>query len=149
MAQIERRVDVTWNGDLASGSGTLTGGSGALGTLPVTWASRTEAPDGKTSPEELIAAAHASCYAMALSHVLSTAGNPPERLEVSAVCGLDPKSGGGFEVTSSNLSVRGTVPGLDQAGFEEMARQGEQGCPVSNALRNNVTIGLDAKLETA
>jgi osmotically inducible protein OsmC len=149
MAQIERHADVTWNGDLASGSGFVTSGSGALGTLAVTWASRTEAPGGKTSPEELIAAAHASCYAMALSHALASAGNPPERLEVSAVCGLDPKSGGGLEVNSSNLSVRGTVPGLDQAGFEEMARQGEQACPVSNALRNNVTIGLDAKLENA
>ncbi len=149
MAQTERRADVTWTGDLAHGNGTLIGGSGAFGTLPVTWASRTEAPGGKTSPEELIAAAHASCYAMALSHALTTAGNPPERLEVGAVCGLDPKSGGGFEVVSSNLSVIGVVPGLDQAGFEEMARQGEQGCPVSNALRNNVTIGLEAKLENA
>ena len=149
MAQIERRAEVTWLGDLASGNGTLTGGSGAFGTLPVTWAARTEEPAGKTSPEELIAAAHASCYAMALSHALATAGNPPERLDVSAVCGLDPKSGGGFEITSSNLTVRGVVPGLDQAGFEEMARQGEQGCPVSNALRNNVEIGLDATLAQA
>lgn len=149
MAQIERRADVTWNGDLASGNGTLTGGSGAFGSQPVTWASRTAEPAGKTSPEELIAGAHASCYAMALAHALATAGNSPERLDVSAVCGLDPKSGGGFEITASNLTVRGVVPGLDQAGFEEMARQGEQGCPVSNALRNNVEIGLDATLEDA
>jgi osmotically inducible protein OsmC len=149
MAQIERRAEVTWNGDLASGNGSLTGGSGAFGTLPVTWASRIESADGRTSPDELIAAAHASCYAMALSHALSTTGNPPERLEVSAVCGLDPKSSGGFEITSSNLTVRGVVPGLDQSGFEEMARQGERGCPVSNALRNNVSIGLKATLENA
>ncbi|HEV2109252.1 MAG TPA: OsmC family peroxiredoxin [Thermomicrobiales bacterium] len=147
MAQIERRANAVWTGDLASGSGTLTGGSGAFGELPVTWAARTEKPGGKTSPEELIAAAHASCYSMALSNTLASAGHPPERLNVTAVCGLDPKPGGGFQIVSSNLSVRGRVPGLDQAGFEEMARQGEQGCPVSNALRNSLQIGLEATLE--
>lgn len=147
MAQTERTARVVWDGDLASGSGTLSGNSGAFAQLPVTWAARTEEPGGKTSPEELIAAAHASCYAMALSHTLATAGNPPERLDVTAVCGLAPKPGGGVQVTSSNLTVRGRVPGLDQAGFEEAARQGEQGCPVSNALRNNLKIGLEATLE--
>jgi osmotically inducible protein OsmC len=145
---IERKADVVWEGDLLSGSGTITNvTSGALKDLPVTWAARTEAPGGKTSPEELIAAAHAACYAMAFSHTLAGAGNPPERLNVSATVVFSPKAGGGMSVSDSRLVVRGKVPGLDQARFAELARQGEQGCPVSNALRNNVNIHLDATLE--
>ena len=142
MATAERRADVVWEGDLASGSGTVDGGSGALRALPISWPSRTEQPGGQTSPEELIAAAHAGCYAMALSHTLAEAGNPPQRLEVSAVTSFEPGRG----VVSSNLTVRGSVPGLDAGGFEDAAHQGEQNCPVSNALRGNVEIGLDASL---
>ena len=150
MAQAERRADVVWEGNLLQGKGTIAAvTSGALGDLPVSWPARTEKPGGQTSPEELLAAAHASCYAMAFSNVLAQAGNPPERLEVSANVGLDPKAGGGVEVTFSNLTVRGRVPGIDQAAFEAAAREGEKGCPISNALRNNVTIGLEATLETA
>ena len=145
---IERKAEVVWQGDLASGSGTVTNvTSGAFKDLAVSWPARTEAPGGKTSPEELIAAAHAACYAMAFSHALSSAGHTPERLNVSATVVFSPKSGGGFYVSDSRLVVRGRVPGLDQARFAELARQGEQGCPVSNALRNNVQIHLDATLE--
>ena len=103
--------------------------------------------DGRTSPEELLAAAHASCYAMAFSHALATAGNPPERLHVTAVVSLNPKEGGGVEVTDSALTVTGTVPGLDQAGFQAAAEAAEQGCPISNAIRNNVAITVKATLD--
>ena len=142
MVTAQRNAEVVWDGDLASGSGTVEPGSGAFGSLPISWASRTEEPAGQTSPEELIAAAHAGCYAMALSHTLAEAGNPPERLEVSAVTSFEPGKG----VVSSNLTVRGRVPGLDAAGFDDAAREGERNCPVSNALRGNVEIGLHASL---
>lgn len=148
MAMAERRAEVVWEGNLTQGTGNITStGSGAFaGGLPVTWASRVERSDGRTSPEELIAMAHASCYAMALSHTLNEAGTPPARLRVSAVVTVE-QVPGGIKVGESRLEVRGTVPGIDQAKFEEMARAGEQGCPISNALRNNVQINLTATLE--
>lgn len=145
MANVERTAHVVWEGDLMKGSGTFTGGSGALEEFPVTFASRVQRPDGKTSPEELIASAHATCYAMALSNTLADAGSPPDRLEVDAVCTLDD---GALKITTVNLDVRGTVSGLDQDGFEEAARNAEQICPVSNALRNNVDIQLNVSLES-
>src|SRR5438876_1124343 len=148
MLKAERRADVVWEGDLLHGSGMIVSvGSGALGALPVTWASRTESSDGKTSPEELLAAAHAGCYAMAFSHALAQAGTPVERLTVDATCTFE-QVGGGFKVSTMVLDVRGKVPGLDQAGFEQTAQQAEQGCPVSNALRNNVAIRVNAQLES-
>jgi len=146
-SQVEREVNVTWHGGLSDGSGTIVGGtSGAFANLPVSWPSRTEGPGGKTSPEELLAAAHAACYAMALSYELQSRGTAPEELQVTALIGFDPKVGGGFEVSSSRLTVRGRVPGLDGAAFAEAARAGEQGCPISNALRGNVQISVDAAL---
>ena len=147
MLKAERRADVVWEGDLLHGSGTIVSvGSGALGALPVTWASRTERSDGKTSPEELMAAAHAACYAMAFSHTLAQAGTPAERLSVSATCTFEQVEGG-FKISTMDLDARGKVPGLDEAGFEKVAQQAEQGCPVSNALRNNVQIRVNAHLE--
>jgi len=148
MLKAERRADVVWEGDLLHGSGTIVSvGSGALGALPVTWASRTESSDGKTSPEELMAATHAACYAMAFSHTLAQAGTPAERLSVSATCIFEQVEGG-FKISTMDLDVRGKVPGLDEAGFEKVAQQAEQGCPVSNALRNNVDIRVNAHLES-
>ena len=148
MLKAERRADVVWEGDLIHGRGTIVNvGSGALGALPVTWASRTERSDGKTSPEELMAAAHAACYAMAFSHTLAQAGTPAERLSVSATCTFEQVEGG-FKISTMDLAVRGKVPGLDEAGFEKVAQQAEQGCPVSNALRNNVQIRVNAHLES-
>jgi osmotically inducible protein OsmC len=114
--------------------------------LPVTWAARIERPDGKTSPEELIAAAHASCYAMALSLTLAQQGNAPEELRVNAVCTLS-DARGAAAITDVELEVWGKVPGLDGAGFAQAARSAEQLCPVSNALRNNVNIHLTTHLE--
>jgi osmotically inducible protein OsmC len=149
MAKAERRAEVTWEGNLLHGQGKIVSvGSGALGELPITWASRTERSDGKTSPEELLAAAHAACYAMAFSHTLAQAGTPAQRLTVSAVCAFE-QVGGGFKVTTMDLDVRGSVPGLDQAGFEKTAQQAEQNCPISNALRNNVQINVKASLESS
>ena|SRR5438270_13278326 len=147
MLKAERRAEVTWEGSLIQGHGTIVSvGSGAVGNLPITWASRTERSDGKTSPEELIAAAHAGCYAMAFSHTLAQAGTPAETLTVNAVCAFEQVEGG-FKITTMDLDVGGKVAGLDQAGFEEAAHKAEQGCPVSNALRNNVQIRLKAHLE--
>lgn len=149
MANFESTATALWSGDLPEGSGTVDFGTGVLPNAPVTWAARTESSDGKTSPEELVAAAHASCYAMAFSHALATAGHDPERVHVTATVGFGPKAGGGgFEVKSSALNVRGKVAGVDQAAFEKLANEGEQGCPISNALRGNIEITVKATLES-
>jgi osmotically inducible protein OsmC len=144
MATAERRAEVVWEGTLIRGSGKFTVGSGAMGEMPVTWSSRTERPDGKTSPEELIAAAHGSCFAMALSNVLDEGGTPPERLEISAVCTFDVDN---VRVASSELDIRGRVPDLDAEGFQSAVKQADQGCPVSNALRGNVEMRVNASLD--
>jgi osmotically inducible protein OsmC len=145
MATAERRANVVWRGDLFKGSGTFDlASSEAARDLPVTWASRTERPDGKTSPEELIAAAHGSCYAMAFSNTLAEQGNEPEELNIRAVCTFDADQ---LKVTTMVLDVRGRVPGLDAEGFQNAAEQAEQGCPVSNALRGNVDIQVNASLD--
>ena len=143
MATAERRAEVVWEGDLPGGSGRFTVGSGAMSEQAVTWASRTERSDGKTSPEELIAAAHGSCFAMALSNVLAEGGTPPERLEIDAVCTFDVSE---VKVSSVDLDIRGHVPGIDEEGFQSAVGQAEQGCPVSNALRGNIEIRVNATL---
>ncbi len=144
----ERRAEVVWEGDLLHGSGTIVStGSGAFGGLPVSWAARTEESGGKTSPEELIAAAHAACFSMALSHGLAQSGHAPERLETSAVCMFD-KVDDGFAITMMELTVKGRVPGIDAAAFEEAAEQAKDGCPVSGALKGNVEITVHPSLES-
>ena len=143
MATADRRAEVKWQGNLMKGSGTFDlASSGAMTGAPVTWASRTERPS-KTSPEELIAAAHASCYAMAFSGVLAEMGNETEELNISAVCTFDVDQG---KVSTMVLDVHGRVPGLDEEGFRSAAEQAEQGCPGSNALRGNVDIQLNTSL---
>lgn len=144
----EREAEVVWEGTLAGGAGRLSSGSGALDDFGVTWAARTETPEGKTSPEELIAAAHASCFAMALSLVLGQANATPERLGVSARCTLD-EVGGAPKITRSELTVRGRVTGVDDAGFSDAVEQAKALCPVSNALRDNVEIAVAATFEGA
>ncbi len=142
-----RQADVTWKGDLASGSGVVSAStSRAFNQLPVSWAARTEAADGCTSPEELIASAHASCFAMALSGGLGRAGARPERLEVSARVTFD-NVGGGWKVVSSELRVRGWVPGMDASTFQQQAEAAKEGCPVSQALKGNVALSVEASLE--
>lgn len=144
MAIAERQANVKWSGDLQSGSGAFDlASSGVLKGSPVSFATRAEDPAGNTSPEELIAAAHASCYAMAFSNVLGEGGNPPDELEVNANCVFDL---GSLKITTITLDVRGKVPGLDEEGFRNAAEQAEQLCPVSNALRGNVDIQLNASL---
>jgi osmotically inducible protein OsmC len=141
----ERSAQVVWTGDLMSGAGEIQEvPSGTFGPLQVSWASRTEAPNGKTSPEELIAAAHASCYAMALSHGLATAGSPPEQLNTSATVTFVPGTG----ITKSALTVVGKVPGVDEAAFIAAAEDAKENCPVSSALKGNVELTLDARLQS-
>jgi lipoyl-dependent peroxiredoxin len=142
----ERTARAVWQGNLLQGSGEVsTESTSVLVSQPVSWAARTETPDGKTSPEELLAAAHAACFCMALSGGLDRAGTPPERLEVTATASFD-KVGEGWKVTTMELRVRGTVPGADQAGFEEAARAAGEGCPISGALKGNVDIQVTAEL---
>ena len=142
----ERRAEVTWNGDLFNGNGTIDRvGSGAFGPLDVTWASRAEDPNGRTSPEELIAAAHASCFSMALSNVLAKAGTPPEQLKTSATVTFVPGTG----ITSSVLEVEGSVPGLDENGFREAAEDAKANCPVSQALKGNVELSVSTRVTQA
>ena len=141
----ERSAQATWQGDLMSGSGEIHEvPSGAFGPLQVTWASRTEEHGGKTSPEELIAAAHSACFAMALSNVLAKAGSPPDRLETSANVTFVPGTG----ITKAALTVVGTVPGIDEAAFKNAAEDAKENCPVSGALKGNVELTLDARLQT-
>ncbi len=142
-----RSAEVAWSGDLATGSGSINYvTSGAISRLPVTWASRTEEHNGRTSPEELIAAAHASCFSMAFSAGLGRNGTPPTSLDVKAEVSFD-KLEGGWTVTRSALTVRGTVPGIDQAKFAELADAAKEGCPVSRALKGNVELSVTATLE--
>ena len=140
----DRRAKVTWNGSLREGSGTIRSTtSGAIGELPVSWAARSEdETGGKTSPEELIAAAHAACFSMALSNGLAQAGSPPEELRTSATVTFQPGEG----ITRVALTVEGRVPGMDEDAFVEAARAAKDGCPVSKALAGVPEISLDARL---
>jgi lipoyl-dependent peroxiredoxin len=137
----DRKATTVWSGSLMDGSGTVSLESSGLGSYDVTWASRAEDPQGRTSPEELIAAAHSACFSMAFSHALAGNGTPPERLETSAVVGFKP----GVGITGSALRVTAHVPGIDEAKFQELAAQAKQGCPVSQAL-SGVEITLEATL---
>ena len=140
----ERNARVTWHGDLISGAGTIDEvGSGAFGSLPVTWAARSDDESGgTTSPEELLAAAHASCLSMALSNGLAKAGTPPERLETSATVTFVPGTG----ITKIALEVEGSVPGLDEPGFVAAAEDAKANCPISQALAAVREITLVARL---
>jgi lipoyl-dependent peroxiredoxin len=140
-----RKAEIIWDGPLARGSGALSSASGALASLPVTWAARTEQPDGKTSPEELIAAAHASCFAMALALVLGENHTPPQQLSIGAACTLD-EVDGAPRITTIELTIHVQVPGLEQTDFEQLLRRAADLCPVSNALRGNVEISLASEL---
>jgi len=143
-----RRAEATWSGPLATGSGTVSAlSSGAFDQLPVTWAARTLTSDGRTSPEELVAAAHAACFSMAFSADLGRAGTPPDRLDVSAEVTFD-KVGDGWKVVSSALTVRGVVPGISAEDFVAMAEAAKDGCPISGALKGNVELSIVATLES-
>jgi osmotically inducible protein OsmC len=140
----ERTANVVWQGDLMNGSGTIENvTSGAFGSLDVSWAARAEEANGKTSPEELLAAAWAACFSMALSSGLAKAGTPPERLATSATVSFQPGEG----VTKGVLKVRATVPGIEPRAFDEAAEAAKKNCPISQALAGVPEVALDAKLE--
>lgn len=141
---VERTAQVSWAGDLMSGNGTIERvGSGAIGALAVSWSARAEEESGgKTSPEELIAAAHAACFSMALSGALARAGNPPEQLSSSATVTFVPGTG----ITRSVLDVEGSVPGMGEEAFREAAEAAKENCPVSKALAGNVELEVRARL---
>ncbi len=144
MANVERRAHAVWEGDLMGGNGSLSKeDSGVLRDAAVTFASRTGSPEGKTSPEELIASAHATCCAIALSNTLAEQDAPPVRLKVDAVCILDDEQ---LKITTVDIEVRGEVYGLNDEEFQSAVQQAEQIFPVSNALRNNVEIRVNASL---
>jgi osmotically inducible protein OsmC len=139
----DRRAEVVWQGSLMDGSGRIeTVTSGVLRGLEVSWTSRSEEPGGKTSPEELIAAAHATCFSMALSHGLAQDGHAPERLDTSATVSFQPGDG----ITKIALTVRGQVPGVDEDAFRQAAEAAKENCPVSQALASVPEITLDAQL---
>ncbi|GAB2684194.1 OsmC family peroxiredoxin [Saccharopolyspora gloriosae] len=140
----DRNATTSWTGDLGSGSGIVTLDSSNAGQFPVSFATRAEDPAGQTSPEELIAAAHSSCYSMQLSALLGGVGHAPERIDTSAEVTLG-KSGDGFAITGIALTVRANVPGADADTFQQAAQQAKETCPVSAAL-SGTTITLDAQL---
>jgi osmotically inducible protein OsmC len=142
-----RRASATWSGDLTSGAGSVSAETtGVFTSLPVSWAARTEEPGGKTSPEELLAAAHAACYSMAFSNKLAKAGHAPDRLDVIAEVTFA-KEDAGWKVATSHLTVRGRVPGISEADFTSIAEDARDGCPISVALQGNVKLTVEATLE--
>ena len=147
MAQV-RQAAANWSGDLLSGGGSVSASSsGIYSDQAITWRARTEASEGKTSPEELLAAAHASCYSMAVSNELAKAGFPPERVDTTVVVSAD-KTDAGWTVVSSAITVRAKVPGIDEATFMEQANAAKGGCPISRAISDSVEITLEATLES-
>ena len=142
-----RQADATWAGDLLKGRGTVTAATtGVFRDLPTTWASRIGEPEGVTSPEELLAAAHASCYSMAFSNELAKAGTPPTRVKVSVAVTGD-KLESGWTVLSSAITVSAVVPGATEAGLQDAATKAKDGCPISKALKGNVELSVEATLE--
>jgi lipoyl-dependent peroxiredoxin len=142
---VERTASAEWQGDLMGGSGTVSTESGVVRDATIKWSSRAEAADENTSPEELIAAAHAACVSMALAHGLAQAGTPAQNIESQATATFD-KVGDGFRMTTMRLRIRGQVDGLDEDGFREAAEQAKENCPVSQALSDDVEVTLEAAL---
>lgn len=142
---MQSRATAQWEGDLMSGKGKTSAASGTFRDAALTWKARTEGAAAMTTPEELLAASHASCFSMALSHGLAKGGNPAKRLETTCVVEFGPKQGGGFEVRSSALEVKGWVPGIDQAAFAKAAEDAKNGCPISSALK--IAMSVKAALQ--
>jgi osmotically inducible protein OsmC len=142
---VQSRANATWEGDLMSGKGTASAASGTFKGANLSWKARTEGAQNATTPEELLAAAHASCFSMALSHGLAQGGHPARRIETSCAVEFGPKAGGGFEVKSSSLDVKGIVPGIDQGAFQTAAENAKNGCPISAALK--IAMSVKATLQ--
>jgi osmotically inducible protein OsmC len=147
--RIERTADVTWEGNLARGSGLITAGSsGAFAALPYSNATRIGQPEGKTSPEELLAAAHSGCFTTSLAGELTTLGHPPERLEVTCRIVMDEVEGQGHQIVGSEITVAATVPEIDQATFDKAVQLADEGCPFSALLkRSGATVEITSRLQ--
>ena len=142
---VERTANAVWEGDLMGGSGTVSTESGVIQNATVKWSSRADQADENTSPEELIAAAHATCVSMALAHGLAQSGTPPQRLETQATATFE-QVGDAFRMTTMRLTIRGQVDGVDEETFRQAAEGAKENCPVSQALKDNVEISVDAAL---
>ena len=150
MPRVERGAHVSWDGNLARGVGLISGKTGAFADLPYSLPTRIGAPDGKTSPEELLAAAHAGCLAMSLAGELTAAGTPPERIDVEATIRLDERPGRGHVIVASNVEIRGRVSGLTANAWEQAVEQADHGCTFSTLLRDaGAEVQVDARLEEA
>ncbi len=145
--ETKRSATAMWEGDLLNGSGSVSGATGLFTDLPTSWSSRTEAPAGRTSPEELLAAAHASCFSMAFSNGLAKAGFPPERVQVTVEVTFT-KEEAGWTTTKSAITVRGKVPGIDADTFKAEAEKAKAGCPISRALNPSIELTVDATLDS-
>jgi osmotically inducible protein OsmC len=137
---MQSRANAVWEGDLMAGKGSVSAQSGAFKGANLSWKARTEGAESHTTPEEMLAAAHAACFSMAFSNGLAKAGNKPTRIETTCTIEFGPKQGGGFEVKSSTLEVKGTVPGIDQAAFQQAAENAKNGCPISGALKIPMSV---------
>lgn len=137
---MQSRASATWEGDLMSGKGKTSAASGTFKDANIGWKARTEGAAAHTTPEELLAAAHASCFSMAFSNGLAKGGHPAKKLETTCTVEFGPKQGGGFEVKSSALEVKGQVPGIDQAAFQKAAEDAKNGCPISSALKIPMSV---------
>jgi osmotically inducible protein OsmC len=149
MPRIVREADATWEGSVARGAGVVTAGSSGAFELPMTIASRVAEPEGKTSPEELLAAAHASCFITSLGSELARAGTPPEHLDVHCRVTMDEVEGRGHLIVASAISARGRAPGADAASFAQAAEAADAGCPFSNLIKASATVTIEATLEEA
>ena len=147
MPRIVRQADVVWEGTVARGEGTISAASSGAFTLPFTLASRVGEPEGKTSPEELLAAAHAGCYVTSLGSELARAGTPPDRLGVRCTITMDEVAGRGHLIVHSAIEARGVVPGADREGFEKAAVDADEGCPFSTLIKASASVSIDARLE--
>jgi osmotically inducible protein OsmC len=147
MPRIVREVDIAWEGTLSRGTGVVSATSSGAFELPVTLASRVAHPEGKTSPEELLAAAHATCFVTSLAGELGKARTPPERLDVRCTIIMDEVEGVGHRIVSSSLSARGTAPGADAASFAQAAEAADAGCPFSALIKASATVTVEAILE--
>src|SRR4249919_1222597 len=146
MPRIVREAEIVWEGSVARGSGIVTALSSGAFELSTTIASRVGDPEGKTSPEELLAAAHASCFVTSLGSELARAGTPPERLEIHCRITMDEVEGLGHRIVSSAISARGSVPDCDTAGFAQAAEAADAGCPFSALIKASATVTVDATL---
>ncbi len=146
MPRIARKADVAWDGSVARGTGIVSASSSGAFALPFTLASRIGEPDGKTSPEELLAAAHAGCFAASLGSELARAGTPPERLDVRCTITMDEVEDRGHQIIHSAIDASGVVPGCDEAGFAQAAEAADAGCPFSALIKASATVSVNASL---